>query len=811
MGRKGGKHLRLTLALATLVGTAGLGALVLPGMASGVIGWESYPAGAAPLPNGPDVPDTNPGVGFTDVACSSDGTCLAVGQYESNGMYYNTLDSTYPGAAGAWTATEPPVPNGFPAAAGAQPFEDFAVACYNSSPYGTCLAAGAAEDGSGGDNTQAVVDSFSDGTWTSTATPLPTDATFGAGAQSAALNGIACPAVGSCVAVGAYNQTGTGDLPIPLIETLSGGTWSQTVPPNNSSSVGPNNLTQVACFSATSCTAMGAENGGAMVDTGFGTSWSSAALPLPSSPAPTDDVIKPGSLACASDDTCIGTVSYPDMSSSSGKSYAVYDSYQGGLWSVGPTFSNRSGVFSSACPTAGTCMAVGMARPSTHSQDPLVETFTTDNWNQTVMPQPANSQGGYLDDVTCAADGTCAAVGQYYDGDSEVPLVGTYQSNTWSAYPYAPSEPNNASFPQSAELTAVTCAQSITTGCTAWGDYQDVTGNTDGLVDDAVQTAGDAATVTVVPTPFTASTGGTYTVNVSGGNGAPTGTVTVVDDSGNACPALIVLSPGTGTCTVPGESVGGGPYNVTAAYSGDLTYLPATAAISLDPEPTVSGTASATTGDVSVTASGGGANDVVTATQYPADPVGAPSAFSSSGVYVDAALAQPTGFTSATIIVCSANFASGDQLYWYDSRVSNWAATSPIATFSSGCLSVTLNGSTSPTLAELDGTVFGAGIPVVTGFAITTTSASLPAVTPRAFYNAQLGATGGPTPYRWHLVAGDGTLPRGLRLHLDGVLSGTPRRNDVTGAYSFTVKAATHVSRAHPREITTKTLSLVVS
>ncbi|MFL6214131.1 MAG: putative Ig domain-containing protein [Blastocatellia bacterium] len=70
--------------------------------------------------------------------------------------------------------------------------------------------------------------------------------------------------------------------------------------------------------------------------------------------------------------------------------------------------------------------------------------------------------------------------------------------------------------------------------------------------------------------------------------------------------------------------------------------------------------------------------------------------------------------------------------------------------------------------------------PPATAVAITTSS--LPFGTKGVFYSAQFAATGGTTPYSW--VVTSGTLPPGLTLNPNGVLSGTPT---LSGTFAFGV------------------------
>jgi hypothetical protein len=61
---------------------------------------------------------------------------------------------------------------------------------------------------------------------------------------------------------------------------------------------------------------------------------------------------------------------------------------------------------------------------------------------------------------------------------------------------------------------------------------------------------------------------------------------------------------------------------------------------------------------------------------------------------------------------------------------------------------------------------------VIAGFTAEGITTSVPAATVGTPYSAMLTATGGFGPFTWSIVSG--TLPSGLRLSPNGVLSGTP-------------------------------------
>jgi hypothetical protein len=71
----------------------------------------------------------------------------------------------------------------------------------------------------------------------------------------------------------------------------------------------------------------------------------------------------------------------------------------------------------------------------------------------------------------------------------------------------------------------------------------------------------------------------------------------------------------------------------------------------------------------------------------------------------------------------------------------------------------------------------------VTAAAALAVTTTLPDAVEFQTYSQQLVATGGNTPYNWSVSAG--TLPAGITLTSQGLLSGVP---SASGAFSFTVQ-----------------------
>jgi hypothetical protein len=128
------------------------------------------------------------------------------------------------------------------------------------------------------------------------------------------------------------------------------------------------------------------------------------------------------------------------------------------------------------------------------------------------------------------------------------------------------------------------------------------------------------------------------------------------------------------------------------------------------------GGASATTGGSgagtpgSVTISAAGDSGTVAVAQYAGNPGGSPS-FASSGAYLDAYMEPGSTFVGVNIEDCNLN--GGSQVQWWNGTawvpVSNQTYIAAI-----GCVSITVDNTTTPSLAQLGGTPFGvANVPPV--------------------------------------------------------------------------------------------------
>ena len=141
-----------------------------------------------------------------------------------------------------------------------------------------------------------------------------------------------------------------------------------------------------------------------------------------------------------------------------------------------------------------------------------------------------------------------------------------------------------------------------------------------------------------------------------------------------------------------------------------------------------------------VRASGVGA---LTLAQYGSDPVGNPT-FSSANEYLDVQIAVGSSFSAASIVDCNLN--GGASLQWWSG--SSWLPVSPQngITGTPPCVTVVLNATSVPSIADLTGTVFGVANAPPPGPAPSPSapppSGLLPPPTPKAGY-WMVGSDGG--------------------------------------------------------------------
>jgi hypothetical protein len=208
------------------------------------------------------------------------------------------------------------------------------------------------------------------------------------------------------------------------------------------------------------------------------------------------------------------------------------------------------------------------------------------------------------------------------------------------------------------------------------------------------------------PTDFVVRENINVTTPVIGADGEITGyTTSPVDCSQEACDVDVI----------------GGPQNGTSPPMAYISFATPTCGGLLNcrsaSSPNSSGSVTATSpgmsGLITASATGGG---VITVGRYPADPVNPPTFLAAAG-YFDVGVSSSNSFTSVTVVNC--DLQGGTSAQWWNPASGATGAWQPVSnqSYSPGppaCLTITVNATTSPSLAQLTGTVFAVGVLVGT-------------------------------------------------------------------------------------------------
>ena len=545
----------------------------------------SWSATAAPLPGDAAA---NPAVHPNAVSCPAAGACVVAGTYTSSTGTAAVLDTL---ASGTWSGTRAPVPSG--AGTGNQALKG--VACTSST---SCVAVGSYPDAA--NRTTALIDTLASGTWSATAGPEPANAgTDGGGTQNSTLTQVACPAAGSCVAVGSYEDSSA--FTWGLIDTLSSGTWTATVGPEpaNAGTDGAGtqsaSLSSVACASSTACVATGTYKDAnprteGLIDVLSSGTWSGTEAPLPASP-PADPDISVQSISCTSATWCVA-VGFTEDGAAHG--WGLIETLSLGTWTatVAPEPANGGTTLgyleSVSCPSTGSCVAVGAYADTSGYSFGLIETLSGGTWTATQAPEPANagteatySQTANLRSVSCPSTGSCVAVGLYYDSSTRIAgLVDTLSSGTWAATEIV--QPANGGTDAALDLydpvAVVTCPAAGS--CVAGGTYEDNSGlHFHGLLDTL-----SSGTWTAVAAPLPANgaaTSSSSAISVTSVVCQAVGSCVAVGDYPDASSyqwgLIDKLSSGTWTATEAPEPAGAGT-DAGASQSATLSSVSCPAA-----------------------------------------------------------------------------------------------------------------------------------------------------------------------------------------------------------------------------------------
>lgn len=301
---------------------------------------------------------------------------------------------------------------------------------------------------------------------------------------SSQLQGVSCPAVRICVAVGTSSPDEYGGIMRTLVEVFGGKSWSIQPSPTVGSWSG---LFGVSCPTAGFCVGVGYDSIGEVASTEVaqktlieaynGRSWSVMPSTNPglsskkvkpcSSPTalkcetvqpPADGADRLSGVACATRSLCVA-VGQATSAADYPLGQPLIEVYHGSKWSAArsPSVLGGGDLEGVSCANARFCMAVGSSGSGT-----LVEAFDGKSWSVVPSPNKATNFYNLLSGVSCASRASCHAVGYYYLSKSagEIPLAESYTGTSWTL-------DSIATPPAGGQLNGISCATS--NSCVAVG------------------------------------------------------------------------------------------------------------------------------------------------------------------------------------------------------------------------------------------------------------------------------------------------------------------------------------------------------
>jgi hypothetical protein len=284
------------------------------------------------------------------LSCASATRCVAVGEYQQGTSLAGSMVAEQRNGS-TWTAQ-----TSFPLPAGGQGQFLQGVWCLTAS---SCTAVGTYYPGSGGSR-HPVAEHWNGHAWAYQAVPDPGKS------QNSYLNGITCTSAGNCLAVGYYNTNGVGK---PVTAQWNGHAWTLLTTPLPATATNGGWLSSVSCSSAADCTAVGSywskttEDSYTLAEHWNGSSWAIQRTPNPSAASQIEDQLNDVSCVSASSCTAVGFASA--TSSTHERPLAEY--WDGSAWAVQQTAAPGAdeGLGGISCRSATTCTAVG-AMPRDH-------------------------------------------------------------------------------------------------------------------------------------------------------------------------------------------------------------------------------------------------------------------------------------------------------------------------------------------------------------------------------------------------------------------------------------------------------------
>lgn len=357
----------------------------------------------------------------------------------------------------------------------------------------------------------------------------------GSGGGGGEFEAVSCPEAGDCTAVGTDNNS------VSMYATESGGVWGSVTELPEPGFLA--SLWGVSCAGVGDCTAVGGDDNDKMVHV---TETSGTWGPVTEIPYSAGSFLSAVSCSDAADCTAVGAVFGGN---------AIQVTETGGVWGT-PTvlanINNGSVLSGVSCTGASDCTAAG----NESSEDAVVDQQTSGSWNSSpsVLQASPNTWGEYLSSISCNDAQDCTAVGSNQLGIpgqyGSQPTAATESGGVWGVDTQIDGVPGG-----SGTLVGVSCTD--IGSCTAVGADTDNMPLVDIQVDGVWQTPWDVA--------GTPGGGGQFTaVSCPGQPAQEDSPLQEQQSSGSQLP---------GDCTAVGVDDNDQPIASSSTSSFSMTYL----------------------------------------------------------------------------------------------------------------------------------------------------------------------------------------------------------------------------------------------
>jgi hypothetical protein len=407
---------------------------------------------------------------------------------------------------------------------------------------------------------------------------------------SAEVDATACPAKGSCVAVGGFSDS-KGNTTVFVTEQ-DGAVWLDAQPLKGLDFLNRRGLAFVHALSCPlpgDCVAVGSYLGQGGFTQAFeaeqinGT-WEDA-QPVSGVPSLNSGNSNAAAVACASLGNCAVSGTYTDAQH---KVQVFVVDEKAGSWALaeqvpGMTAINNNGApnedaaaTSLSCPTAGNCALAGFVTGADQLHEAFVADERNGGWQQAqtlggsgAVAIPVSSEAH---SVSCALPGDCVVGGLAITGPgmAQHAFIASEVNGGWGTARELPgSAALNAG--ASADVAVVSCPSAG--NCAVGGSYTDASGFRHALTADKSTKTAVSLSLSAAKVRFGHERAERISVKVTPRTGGtPAGRVTVRAGGRNAVLCVITLAKGRGSCLLPARKLRTGTYKLTARYGGSQVY-----------------------------------------------------------------------------------------------------------------------------------------------------------------------------------------------------------------------------------------------